>query len=96
MKKFDINISSSHGSHYCNFCSVGVTTYYEHLCILNNNFFTDCCLDYDATLKVGNIKNQSIEGVLKSADSKKLRSSMYGLEKLHPTCVKCQSRPVEV
>ena len=35
------------------------------------------------------------ENVLKSMDSKKLRASMYGLEKLHPTCQKCQSRPVE-
>ena len=45
---------------------------------------------------IDNVKNHSVEDVLKSADSKKLRSSMYGLEKLHPTCVKCQSRPVKV
>ena len=37
----------------------------------------------------------SIEKVLKSADSKKLRASMYSLEALHPTCKKCQSRLIE-
>jgi len=63
--------------------------------VLWNGDVSLCCLDYDATLKVGNVKNHSVEDVLKSADSNKLRASMYGLEKLHPTCVKCQSRPVE-
>ena len=64
--------------------------------ILWNGDVSLCCLDYDATLKVGNVKNHSVEDVLKSTDSKKLRSSMHGLEELHPTCVKCQSRPVEL
>ena len=63
--------------------------------VLWNGDVSLCCLDYDGTLKVGNVKNHSVEDVLKSMDSKKLRASMYGLEKLHPTCQKCQSRPVE-
>ena len=63
--------------------------------VLWNGDVSLCCLDYDATLKVGNVKDHSVEDVLKSTESKKLRASMYGLEKLHPTCVKCQSRPVE-
>jgi radical SAM protein with 4Fe4S-binding SPASM domain len=63
--------------------------------VLWNGDVSLCCLDYDGTLKVGNVKNHSVEDVLKSIDSKKLRASMYGLEKLHPTCQKCQSRPVE-
>ena len=63
--------------------------------VLWNGDVSLCCLDYDGTLKVGNVKNHSVEDVLKSLDSKKLRASMYGLEKLHPTCQKCQSRPVE-
>ena len=63
--------------------------------VLWNGDVSLCCLDYDGTLKVGNVKNHTVENVLKSLDSKKLRASMYGLEKLHPTCQKCQSRPVE-
>jgi len=63
--------------------------------VLWNGDVSLCCLDYDGTLKVGNVKSHSVEDVLKSIDSTKLRASMYGLEKLHPTCQKCQSRPVE-
>jgi len=63
--------------------------------VLWNGDVSLCCLDYDATLKVGNINTHSIEDVMKNKASKKLRASMYGLEKLHPTCIKCQSRPVE-
>ena len=63
--------------------------------VLWNGDVSLCCLDYDATLKVGNVNDHSIEDVLKSTNSKKLRASMYGVEKLHPTCVKCQSRPVQ-
>ena len=63
--------------------------------VLWNGDVSLCCLDYDGTLKVGNVKKHSVEDVLKNIGSKKLRASMYGLEKLHPTCQKCQSRPVE-
>ena len=54
-----------------------------------------CNLDYDATLKVGDVRNHSIETVLNSTAAQKLRGSMYSLEALHPTCQKCQARPVE-
>ena len=74
-----------------NFCSHPFTDFG----VLWNGDVSLCCLDYDATLKVGNVNNHSVEDIMKSADSKKLRASMYGLEKLHPTCVKCQSRTVE-
>ena len=63
--------------------------------VLWNGDVSLCCLDYDATLKVGNVNTHSVEDVMKNKASNKLRASMYGLEKLHPTCVKCQSRPVE-
>jgi radical SAM protein with 4Fe4S-binding SPASM domain len=63
--------------------------------ILWNGDVNLCCLDHDATLKVGNVKNNSIENVIKSTSAKKLRDSMYALEKLHPTCAKCQARPTE-
>ena len=67
---------------------------YTDFGILWNGDVTLCCLDYDATLNVGSVKDQSIEDIMKSSNSKKLRASMYGLEKLHPTCVKCQSQAV--
>ena len=63
--------------------------------VLWNGDVSLCCLDYDATLKVGNVKTQSVEDVINGTASKKLRASMYGLEKLHPTCVKCQSQAVK-
>jgi len=63
--------------------------------VLWNGDVSLCALDYDGTLKVGNVNDHSVEDVMKSTASKKLRASMYGLEKLHPTCVKCQSLPVE-
>ena len=63
--------------------------------VLWNGDVSLCCLDYDATLKVGNVKDNSVEDVLKNSNSKKLRASMYGLEKLHPTCVKCQSQAIK-
>ena len=63
--------------------------------VLWNGDVSLCCLDYDATLNVGNVNTHSVEDVMKNKASNKLRASMHGLEKLHPTCVKCQSRPVE-
>ena len=63
--------------------------------VLWNGDVSLCCLDYDATLKVGNVNTHSVEDIMKSKASNKLRASMHGLEKLHPTCVKCQSQPVE-
>lgn len=63
--------------------------------VLWNGDVSLCCLDYDATLKVGNVKNNSVEDVLRNSNSRKLRASMYGLEKLHPTCIKCQSEAVK-
>ena len=63
--------------------------------VLWNGDVSLCGLDYDATLKVGNVNTHSIEEVMKNKASNKLRASMFGLEKLHPTCVKCQSQAVE-
>jgi len=63
--------------------------------VLWNGDVTLCCLDHDGTLEAGNVRNNSIEEVLKSSSSKKLRASMHSLEELHPTCQKCQSQLVE-
>ncbi len=68
---------------------------FTDLGVLWNGDVNMCCLDHDATLKVGDVRNHSIETVLKSAAAKKLRGSMYSLEELHPTCKKCQARPVQ-
>ena len=64
--------------------------------VLWNGDVTLCCLDHDGTLEAGNVRNNSIEEVLKNPSSRKLRASMYSLEELHPTCQKCQSRVVEI
>jgi len=63
--------------------------------VLWNGNVTLCCLDHDGTLEVGNVRNNSIEEVLNTSASRKLRASMYSLEALHPTCKKCQARLVE-
>ena len=63
--------------------------------VLWNGDVTLCCLDHDGTLEAGNVRNNSIEEVLKNSSSRKLRASMHSLEELHPTCKKCQSRLVE-
>ena len=63
--------------------------------VLWNGNVTLCCLDHDGTLEAGNVVNNSIEEVLKSSSSKKLRASMHSLAELHPTCQKCQSQLVE-
>ena len=63
--------------------------------VLWNGDVSLCGLDYDATLKVGNVNTHSIEEVMKNKASNKLRASMLGLEKLHPTCMKCQSDAVK-
>ena len=63
--------------------------------VLWNGDVTLCCLDHDGKLKSGNVKNHTIEEVLKNTASKKLRASMYSLDALHPTCQKCQSRIIE-
>jgi len=63
--------------------------------VLWNGNVTLCCLDHDGTLEVGNVRINSIEEVLKTSASRKLRASMYSLEELHPTCKKCQAKLVE-
>ena len=67
---------------------------FTDLGILWNGDVNPCCLDHDGTLKIGDVRNHSIEAVLNNAAAKKIRGSMYSLEALHPTCQKCQARPV--
>ena len=67
---------------------------FTDLGILWNGDVNPCCLDHDGTLKIGDVRNHSIEEVIHNAAAKKIRGSMYSLEALHPTCQKCQARPV--
>ena len=62
--------------------------------VLWNGDVNLCCLDHDGTLKVGNLKNDSIENVINNVAAQKLRGSMLSRGKLHPTCQKCQANPI--
>jgi tetratricopeptide (TPR) repeat protein/MoaA/NifB/PqqE/SkfB family radical SAM enzyme len=62
--------------------------------VLWNGDVTLCCLDYDGQLKVGNIRDDSIESVMQSEAATDLRASMLGRRPLPPICQKCQERPV--
>ncbi len=61
--------------------------------ILWNGDVTLCCLDYDGQLKVGNVREDSIETVVNSEAANQLRASMLGQHPLPPVCQTCQARP---
>ena len=48
----------------------------------------------DGELKVGNIRDSSVETVIKSEAAKKLRASMLGHQPLPSVCQSCQAKPV--
>lgn len=62
--------------------------------VLWNGDVTLCGLDHDGELKVGNIKDSSIEAIIQNEEAKKLRACMLGHHPLPPICQKCQSKPV--
>ncbi len=62
--------------------------------ILWNGDVTLCCMDHDGELKVGNIRESSIEDVIQNKSAKKLRASMLGQQPLPPVCQTCQAKPV--
>ena len=76
----------------------GKTSYCSHpftdVGVLWNGDVTLCCLDHDGELKVGNVRNSSIETVIRSDAAKKLRASMFGDYPLPSICQTCQERPV--
>ena len=63
--------------------------------VLWNGDVTLCGLDHDGQLKVGNVRDSSIETVIQSDAAQKLRASMLGDHPLSPICQKCQERPVK-
>ncbi|OUW29664.1 MAG: hypothetical protein CBD27_02635 [Rhodospirillaceae bacterium TMED167] len=75
-------------SSYCSkpFTNVGV---------LWNGDVTLCDLDHDGELKVGNIRDSSIETMIQSDAAQELRSSMLGESPLPSICQKCQERPFQ-
>ncbi len=63
--------------------------------ILWNGDVTLCCLDHDGQLKVGNVRESSIETVIQSEAAQKLRASMLGKHPLPSICQTCQERPIK-
>ena len=61
--------------------------------VLWNGDVTLCCLDHDGQLKVGNVRDSSIETVIQSESAQKLRASMLGNYPLPPVCRTCQAKP---
>ena len=62
--------------------------------VLWNGDVTLCCLDHDGELKIGNVRDASIEALINGDAAKELRASMIGERPLPPLCQKCQAKPV--
>lgn len=62
--------------------------------VLWNGDVTLCCLDHDGLLKIGNIRESSIDTLIHSDAAKKLRASMLGRQPLPSVCKTCQAKPV--
>lgn len=62
------------------------------IAILADGQATLCCLDYDGKLAVGNVKENSIEDLLKGQAAKNLRSAMLGHYPLPYFCQQCQAK----
>lgn len=84
----DFDLKSEKQTAYCPhpFTDVGV---------LWNGDVTLCCLDHDGQLKVGNIRDSSIESMIQNEEAKKLRGSMIGQSPLPPVCQTCQAKPIK-
>lgn len=84
----DFDLKPTRQASYCShpFTDVGV---------LWNGDVTLCCLDHDGELKVGNVRESSIETVIQSDAAQKLRASMLGDYPLPSICQTCQERPVK-
>ena len=84
----DFDLKTTRQTSYCShpFTDVGV---------LWNGDVTLCCLDHDGELKVGNVRDSSIETVIQSDAAQKLRASMLGDYPLPSICQTCQERPVK-
>jgi tetratricopeptide (TPR) repeat protein/MoaA/NifB/PqqE/SkfB family radical SAM enzyme len=84
----DFDLKTTRQTSYCShpFTDVGV---------LWNGDVTLCCLDHDGELKVGNVRDSSMETVIQSDAAQKLRASMLGDYPLPSICQTCQERPVK-
>ncbi|MCH8863615.1 MAG: tetratricopeptide repeat protein [Proteobacteria bacterium] len=68
---------------------------FKQFAVLWNGDVSLCCLDYDGQLKVGNIRDDSIESVMQGEAARNVRASMLGQRPLPPVCRTCQARPVK-
>jgi len=84
----DFDLKTTRETSYCShpFTDVGV---------LWNGDVTLCCLDHDGELKVGNVRDSSMEAVIQSDAAQKLRASMLGDSPLPSICQTCQARPAK-
>lgn len=67
---------------------------FEDVAVLWNGDVTLCGLDHDGVLKVGNVKNSSIEHVIQNEAARTLRGSMLGRSPLPSVCKTCQAKPI--
>ncbi|WP_269625339.1 tetratricopeptide repeat protein [Prochlorococcus marinus] len=65
---------------------------FKEVGVLWNGDVTLCSLDHDGQLKVGNVRDSSIETVIQSEAAQKLRASMLGDAPLPSICQTCQER----
>ena len=84
----DFNLKPTKQTSYC--CHP-----FNDIGILWNGDVTLCSLDHDGQLKVGNVRDSSIETVIQSEAAQKLRASMLGKYPLPSICQTCQERPVK-
>jgi len=84
----DFDLKTTRQTSYCSkpFTDVGV---------LWNGDVTLCGLDHDGELKVGNVRDSSMETIIQSDAAQKLRASMLGEHPLPSICQTCQERPVK-
>ncbi len=67
---------------------------FEDIGVLWNGDVTLCALDHDGVLKVGNVKDSSIETVIQSEEARTLRASMLGRHPIPDVCKTCQAKPI--
>ncbi len=63
---------------------------HEQLGVLWNGDVVPCCLDYDGNVKLGNVRNQSLQNVMESDFFVKMKSGFKKGKLLHDYCKKCK------
>jgi len=63
----------------------------QRLLITSNGNYLPCCVDYNETMVLGNIKNKSISGIWNGNVMKTLRETLKNGEFMSKTCENCTS-----